>query len=514
MTRWLLLILLFSFLARLYRLNQLTLFGDEIDVGNQAYSLLTTLRDYRGHLLPSYIQSFSEWRAPLSIYATIPSIALFGRTELSVRLPSVIFGTLSIYLFYLLTRSHLGALLLSLTPWHFHYSRTAFEVTLLLCLYLLATYLYLQKKFLLSVIFFALTLYTYSTANIFTPILIILLLFLSRPRPKSLVVPFFVGLILVTPLIRQLTLGRLGNRFGLISIFNDPKTITQIIDSRTSFSAVSASTERLFHNKLIAYSNVFFTNYLQSFSPNFLFLTGDPNPRHSLPGFGLLPLVFLPFLILGLQFTDYRLQITKLFLFWLLVSPIPSALTLDGGHHATRLFLILPPLVFFTAQGLRKRPIFLIFLIPGLVLFFHQYFVHYPKDNFESWNYGQKHLFSTSPPNPNRVFVSNTNFDSLNPYIFYQHLDPRLTQNPLFSDTGQNGFYLDPNTYLVNDWQNPDVINQVIKMAQPNDVFFLLQLKDIPGDWNLTQNPLPGFKTLNTVYLPNQQIFGQVIQKI
>jgi len=57
---WYLILLVVIFLLfRLYSLNSLPLFGDEIDVGNQAYSLLTTARDYKGNLLPSYIQSFS-----------------------------------------------------------------------------------------------------------------------------------------------------------------------------------------------------------------------------------------------------------------------------------------------------------------------------------------------------------------------------------------------------------------------------------------------------------------------
>ena len=74
----------------------------------------------------------------------------------------------------------ISATVLSLMPWHFHYSRAAFEVTLLISLILAGTYFfylfvrYLKNKFLyLSIIFFGLSFYTYNTANIFVPLLVI-----------------------------------------------------------------------------------------------------------------------------------------------------------------------------------------------------------------------------------------------------------------------------------------------------------------------------------------------------
>src|SRR3990170_1288457 len=97
-------ILLFSAILRIWGLNKVPpeLFGDELDVGYHAYSLLKTGRDYYGQLMPTYIHSFSEWRAPLLMYATVPFVATFGLNEWGVRLPSAVFGILSVYLLYLL----------------------------------------------------------------------------------------------------------------------------------------------------------------------------------------------------------------------------------------------------------------------------------------------------------------------------------------------------------------------------------------------------------------------------
>src|SRR3989304_7656015 len=98
-------VLLIPLSLRLYQLGSLptSLFGDEVDVGYHAWSLATTLRDYRGNFLPTYIQSLSEARAPLLMYLTAPFVGLFGPSNFSVRLPSALMGVASLYLVYLVT---------------------------------------------------------------------------------------------------------------------------------------------------------------------------------------------------------------------------------------------------------------------------------------------------------------------------------------------------------------------------------------------------------------------------
>src|SRR3989344_7150406 len=145
-------ILVIASVFRFWKLDLLPLFGDEVDVGYQAYSLLKTGKDYMGQTLPTYIHSLSEWRAPLFIYATIPSVAIFGLNEWGVRGGAAFFGVLGVLLIYLLGKKLwnekiglLSAILLAILPWHIHYSRAAFEVTLLLDLILLGTLLLLDS---------------------------------------------------------------------------------------------------------------------------------------------------------------------------------------------------------------------------------------------------------------------------------------------------------------------------------------------------------------------------------
>ncbi len=64
------LILVLALFLRIWQLDRVppSLFGDELDVGYQAYSILKTGRDYMGNFLPIDIQSFAEYRTPLFIY--------------------------------------------------------------------------------------------------------------------------------------------------------------------------------------------------------------------------------------------------------------------------------------------------------------------------------------------------------------------------------------------------------------------------------------------------------------
>ena len=83
-------IALLAIFIHFYQLSQAPVFNDELDVGNQAYSLSKTAKDYSGKFLPSYIQSFEENRAPLLMYISIPAIKLFGLNVFSLKLTSIV----------------------------------------------------------------------------------------------------------------------------------------------------------------------------------------------------------------------------------------------------------------------------------------------------------------------------------------------------------------------------------------------------------------------------------------
>lgn len=432
-------ILCFSLFLRSFGLTSSPpeLFGDEIDVGYQAASLLTTGRDIRGQALPTYIHSIAEWRAPLLIYATVPSIWLFGNTVWGVRLPEVLFGSLApILLFFLVYRfsgrknlSIMASLLLAITPWHIHYSRAAFEVVLLVDLLLLGCILMMRKKFIFSALPFALCMYTYSTAIVFVP----LLLLLNLRNLKALLV--FATLCL--PLGYHVLFGAAGERFGVVGISHQPEIVSNISTYRDQDQSVLG---KILHNKYESVATHVLYNYLQSFSTEFLFIRGDTVLRHNSPVMGeFLPLTFPLFLIGVFVLVKHR---QWFWLGWLLISPLPAALTYDGGTHATRLFLMVVPITVGISYGLQVltqkiRLLILPILLIQLIIWFHFYLVHYPLISWQWWHYGYQQAFSALnrlSPNYSQVFINNTYEPSLERFSFWNNVAPREFQANLKSD--------------------------------------------------------------------------------
>src|SRR3989344_4871422 len=126
---WLLiLILLLAVILRFYRLSNIPVGfnDDEAAFGYNAYSILKTARDEWGRFLPFPVfESFGDWKLVGYLYLTVASEAIFGASEFAVRFPSAIFGILSVWTTYLLTKKLLGknvgllsAFLLAISPWH------------------------------------------------------------------------------------------------------------------------------------------------------------------------------------------------------------------------------------------------------------------------------------------------------------------------------------------------------------------------------------------------------------
>jgi 4-amino-4-deoxy-L-arabinose transferase-like glycosyltransferase len=531
-------ILILATFLRFFDLENLpiALFGDEVDVGYHALSLWTTGRDYMGHFLPTYIQTINEWRAPLLMYVSAPFVGVLGPSNLSVRIAPAIFGVASIYLVYLLTNlllkdykfckinaGHIAAIILTVTPWHIHYSRMAFESTLLLFLLLLGTYLFLKKHYLLSVFPFILTFYTYSTANLFTPLLIAALFLVERPKFKTLTLkPFALGLILILPIAYHLTLGQAAGRFNMISIFNDTMITDQVVLSRTQPWVGSQNLDRLFINKFTLTGREFINNYLQSFSPQFLFTNGDPYFRHSISNFGELLLVFLPFLILGFVKTiTSNNKSSKLITTWLFIAPIGAALTQSGGMHATRLFVMLPPLTWLITAGIfhsfhwlknNYPKVFVPFSLLLITLamlnmsaYWYSFSVHYRSESSGFYDLGFSEIFNDLKENQDnykKIYINNIYQPVLVRFLFYTNYSPAKFQKEFITDIPDenltdlfSGFKLE-DKYYFGQIKNTEKISELLNK---DTLYLAVQGDEIPGDWDWTVSPPEGVKAISFV---------------
>lgn len=431
-------ILFLALFLRLWDLEKvpISLFGDELDVGYQAFSILNTGRDYLGNFLPLHFQSLSEWRTPLYLYSAIPSVALFGLSPLGIRIPAAIFGFLSIFLIYLLVKEITGkdsdgllaSFLLAISPWHLQYSRAGFEVTEMLFLYILGLYLFFKgliapKYLMWSAFFLALSLWTYNTAKLMLPLTIMALLLIWGNKLKEIgkadVLKAVIIFILVSgPFLLSTFLGGGTRRIEGISIFNDPTAIPKIGFNRLNDAKMREENkignkleDKIYHNLPGFFISTFLENYYRSFSTQFLFTKGDINLRHSI-GTGQLYKFEAIFLVLGLFFmltSKVEIRMKLFLLFWLLAAPIPAALTKEGGIHATRLIIMLPVLIIlitFGIQGflllLSKRiRIFSISLLALLLFlnfafYIHNYYLHYPWLSERWWHAGFKETVASA----------------------------------------------------------------------------------------------------------------------
>ena len=203
-------VILLAFLLRVVALDRYSVgfTPDEASFGYDAYSLLTTGKDQWGHSWPLVLESFGDFKPPFYAYLTIPFVWLLGLSKVAVRLPNALLGTAAVYVTYLLvselvsygsrvtsykkedntqhaTRSRLtaiaAALLLAISPWHVMMSRGAFEANLTTFFLPLGILLFLKglknPKFLLwSSIVFGLNLFTYHSARLVAPVLLIILI--------------------------------------------------------------------------------------------------------------------------------------------------------------------------------------------------------------------------------------------------------------------------------------------------------------------------------------------------
>ncbi len=480
------LITLFGTFLRIYKINSSppSLYIDEADVGYQAYSLIKTGKDYFGNFIPFHIESFADNRTPLYIYLDTLFIYLFGLNTFAVRIPALISAIISIPLIYWLSLlvfedlkikdSNLAALLssfiLSVLPWHIQYSRMGFEVTLLLFLLILSLGFFLswskRKNFIflvLSLVFFSLTPYVYSTAKLFIPILGIILFALFKndllklPYKEKLI-SLSIILLIAAPQVIDLIKGTSTRRFAILSVFTDtnsqgpyqhlswlasyspkylpfifihPATLTKIFLSFPSFLIYQIG-----------------QNYLSTFSPQFLIFQGDPNLRQNLPFSGEAGLVITLLFVIGIGFliSKWRNKISLLLIFLILLSPIPSAITKDGMFHATRLFILILPLVIVCGLGFnlilqtsQKTKYFYITIIAlGLILsweVFRDQFIRlavYPNYSYLNWDYGWKKnvnlSYKLSPSYKALIVDSVDNTPIQTFYGFYHSIDPRIFQ--------------------------------------------------------------------------------------
>ncbi|MCH7730099.1 glycosyltransferase family 39 protein [Patescibacteria group bacterium] len=474
------------FLAAILRLwslgsNPPHLTPDEAALGYNAYSILKTGRDEYGELLPVIFKSFGDYKPGLYIYLTVPFVALFGLTEFAVRLPSAIAGVTAVWLLYLIVKelfkekklvidyqplAIIASFLLAISPWNIYFSRGAWEVNVSLALTLGGIYFLLkalkkEKYLILSALLFAATLITYQGAKLATVIVFAILIVLYWKKifgfsRKILLASFVVGLIISFPIILSLFQGKTG-RLRVFSVFSYPRpeeyTQSFLDQGKEKFGSF---TYYLFHSETLNFKRGILGRWFNHFSGRFLFFEGDwQNPRHSAPNQGVLVHLDLILLIAGfVALVKYGLKKETAFIWlWLVLAPLPAALSRDQVH-AVRSYNLVIPLTILLSFGAvlilnklnRFKWVFVSVYILGYIYFLDSLFVHLPVHDSKLWEYGYKQIVETVAPIQDNYETVKVQQSFAQPYIyflFFQRYDPakyqkqaRLVESEYKGDVG------------------------------------------------------------------------------
>ncbi len=492
------LIISLSVFLRLYQLGQdpPSLDWDEASLGWNAYSILKTGTDEYGKAWPVSIRSFNDYKPPMYVYATIPSVAVFGLNEFSVRLPSAIAGVLTVLVTFFLVRtltnnkllSYLVTFLLAISPWSIQFSRVAFEANLALFFFVLGSFslsLFLEKhdtktgKILLAacVLAYTFSIYSYHSSRLVVPLFVTGILLwrfrLAVRHWKLLTFCAVLTLVLLYPLARNtINTKSLTARFSDVSIFAQDKadmTVEKIVP-------------------------LFAKNYLDHFNFDFLFLTGDANVRHHAPDMGVLYLWEAPFLLLGFLFLFKTKPKWGFFvLWWLLTAPVASALTMPTPH-AIRSLLFLPTFQIITGFGILRfiesvkslKPIPMLFLclvscvlyLGNIFYYLDQYFVQLPVEYARDWQYGYKEAVKkvlALEHKYNQIYITSYYDQPYIYFLFYGRISPVVKNDGLF--------YLNMDKYRFD-----------VNIDDKKNLFVIA-----PED----EENIKPFKVLDTVYFPD-----------
>ncbi len=492
---FLILITLLSFIARTTNISDVPpgLTWDEAALGYNAYSILKTGRDEYGQPFPLIFKSFGDYKPGLYVYLAIPFVAIFGLNEMSIRLPSIILGSFIPLLSFLLVKELLGkefklvglltAFFLAFSPWATHFSRGAWEANISFFLLMLGLIFLLRaqtskKNLLVASLIFAASIYTYQSAKLFALGIffgVVLLkrdAFLSRNyRPWVIL----ATIVLVTALLFSILDPQVRSRLIYLNQLSYPRKEEEIQKIINEEADSKKFNYYIFHSEDLEYLKTITGRYFNYFSPKFLFAQGPADARQGVLDYGMMHFFELPFIVVGIVFLLRRSFVNRrILLLWLMISPIPAALSRDSVNTIRSLPLIfgletlvaLGAFVVWRWVNLKGKPFKLI--IPGLLLFiiinisffFDRMLTHSKIDGSVDWmnSYKEAINYVINHQSEYEEIVFTTNYNE--PYIFYlfyskyppdrfQKQAKLLVQNP--PDVGEVE-KIDNLTFTYPDW--------------------------------------------------------------
>ena len=448
------------------------LYWEEVALGYDAYSISTTLRDHHGNFLPTVsFVSFGDYKPSGYFYALAPLIAIFGPHDFIVRLPSLLAGLaiicLCARLIYILSRNKwlalLTAFLVAINPAFIQLSRAAWETNLAtafllggIVLWLKAIYLKKNWSLVFGTLCLLLSFYTYHSMRFVAPLLGLYLFiwwFIKHKVWQSKQTWPQIGALLalivlfLTPFLFANQLSNLTHRLNDTSIFMD----ISLIEASNACHASASKTiiGYLSCHRFVFYGQKIISHALAHFDPQYLFISGEGNRRHSIGMFGVFYPLDALFMLGGIFFCATKIKKHKVlsgfFLFWLLVGLFPATISYPSPHLLRSLNTV-PLLIFLVIAGFswwqqRLRKYFKIFLSCCLVFYAlfvwaHQiyYYTTYLVDaNYPWWQadypYALNNIRLAREQYPDLpIYFTRSLGRPAMYYFWYNRIDPRQVQ--------------------------------------------------------------------------------------
>jgi 4-amino-4-deoxy-L-arabinose transferase-like glycosyltransferase len=466
-------LIIIAFFLRLFRLGELpaVMHRDELAIAYNAYSIVETGRDEWGESYPIVFKSFGDYKLPGLIYSSILGIKIFGLNPFGARVINAILASLAIPAMFIFTKelfksrfvSLVSTILLVFSFWHLSGSRNVYEPIVALSLFI-PNYLTLFKAtedkryLLLSVVFFAISIWFYHTPLFIYPLMYVLWYFFKRKqlssKAKKWWAIFFVLTILIF-LINSLAVVTLNKSRSETTIFMSQQLKDMYQESLHKYWSAGIPLHPVFTipQRIFQLSYYFVQGYIKGISPDFIFFNGGNNSWHNLKsiGFGNINPILLPFSIMGLIYViKNKKKPAYYFLLSLLVlTPIPNALTIDSPNTNRLIdfhFLILILAAFgfyyfcnleFLKNKIAKKihkimiALSLVFYIVITGQFLSNYFLIFNYSLDSSWNEGFPELvqqIENYRDDYDKVIMVTTTSESHIFYLFYTAYPPEKIQ--------------------------------------------------------------------------------------
>lgn len=443
-------ILLLGLAIRIYRIWEVPMYGDELTMVYDTYSIVKTGSDSTGQKFPLTFK-MGAGRPGGYIYFSTPFVAIFGPTVWGERSLSLLSGLGMIILIYFLGKKLLGekvgltaSFLMAISPWDVYLSRAGYEAHFALFLALAGITAFTYKKYLLWAITWGIAALTYPTFKLTLPLIFVLLASLNDFSKLIKIKLFLVSLVTlglfgIVALSQSFTANS-EQRFLTQNIFSDygvSQSVIQRVDNERTISTLPKVFKPIFINKQIEYGRMVFENYVKNISPEFLILRGDGNPRQNPGEMGMLFIIDLPLILISLTILWRENRRLFILLFgWVLITPIATMFFPEA--HALRNDLMLPALVLLTSFALTKVPKKFAYVCIGLMfvqliyILIRVYFIA-PNKFASFWSTDAKKYALEAKQKAQegqKIVLSTQKIDNIEyAYEVYAKVDPTLVQS-------------------------------------------------------------------------------------